>query len=157
MRRSYMNPPELTLLRSVGLPGAGSGLRASDAERERAAEALRRHHADGRLTTDELEHRTERAYASTTIGELDQLFADLPRLPQGDRRRQRARVWPPAVAIAIIATLVAIGAVTSMHVLWLAWPLMFFVFFRFVRLTRSMIVASDTPPHLATPDQPWMQ
>ena len=141
MRHSYSNPPELTLLRSVAMPGARRGLRASDAERERAAETLRRHHADGRLTTDELETRSERAYASRTVDELEQLFADLPRLPEGlgggERRRQRSWIWPPGVAVAIVVTLVAIAAVTSAHILWVAWPLMFFVFFRFARRGRS--------------------
>jgi uncharacterized membrane protein len=131
MRRPYIDPSELAALRTLGLPGSGSGLRASDAERERAAEILRRHHADGRLTTDELEERTERAYAATTLGDLDQLFGDLPRFrtPEGQRRPPRLWVWRPVVLIAIIA---AIAVITSAHVLWLAWPLMFFLFFRFV-------------------------
>lgn len=135
MRRPYIDTSELARLRTLGLSAAGSGLRASDAERERAAENLRRHHADGRLTTEEFEERTERAYAATTLGELDRLFEDLPRLraPEGERRPRRAWVWPPAVALPIVVALVAIAAVTSAHVLWLAWPLLFFLFFRFVR------------------------
>jgi uncharacterized protein DUF1707 len=136
MRRPYIDPSDASLLRTLGLPGSGSGLRASDAERERAAESLREHHADGRLTTDELEERTERAYAAKTLGDLDQLFGDLPRLrvPDGERRPPRPWIWPPAFAFPIVATLVAIAVVTSAHVLWLAWPLMFFVFFRFARV-----------------------
>ena len=134
MRRPYIDPSNLPRP-TRGLPGAASRLRASDAERERAAETLRRHHADGRLTTDELEERTGRAYAATTLGDLDQLFGDLPRLaaPDGDRRPQRLWVWPRAAAFPLVAALVAIAVVTSAHVLWLAWPLMFFVFFRFAR------------------------
>jgi hypothetical protein len=58
-----------------------ASLRASDADRERFVEALRQHHADGRLTTEELTERTERASAARTIGELDALAADLPPLP----------------------------------------------------------------------------
>lgn len=135
MRRPYIDPSELVLLRTLGLTGAGSGMRASDAERERAAETLRRHHADGRLTTDELEERTERAYAATTLGDLDQLFLDLPRIraPQGERQPRRFSVWPPAVFVMIVAVLVAIAAVTTTHLLWLAWPLMLFLIFRVAR------------------------
>jgi Domain of unknown function (DUF1707) len=135
MRRPHIDPSELALLRTLGLPGAGSGLRASDAERERAAETLRRHHAHGRLTTDELEERTERVYAATTLGDLDQLFGDLPRLraPEGEQRPRRLWVWPAAVAVPIVAALVAIAVVTSTHLLWLAWPLMLFLFFRSAR------------------------
>jgi hypothetical protein len=53
-------------------------LRASDAEREQLVSALRRHAADGRLTTDELEERTGAAFAATTRGELVALRRDLP-------------------------------------------------------------------------------
>ncbi|HXQ57453.1 MAG TPA: DUF1707 domain-containing protein, partial [Actinomycetes bacterium] len=47
-------------------PGAQrrASLRASDTDRERFVEALRRHHADGHLTTEELAERTERADAA---------------------------------------------------------------------------------------------
>jgi Domain of unknown function (DUF1707) len=134
MRRPYIDPSDLTLLQALGLPArAGSGTRASDAERDRAVEALRRHHADGRLNTDELEERTERAYAATTLGGLDQLFADLPRLrsPEGGRRSLRLGLWPPAFAVPLIALLFAVAVVTSAHVLFFVWPLMFFLFLRF--------------------------
>jgi hypothetical protein len=134
MRRPHIDPGEATLLRSLALPGGGAGLRASDAERERAADTLRRHHTDGRLTTEELEERTERAYAATTRGELDQLFGDLPRSRPGDGpQRTRWLAWPPPLVAPILVALVLIAVVTSAHVLWFAWPLMFFVFFRFAR------------------------
>lgn len=55
-------------------------LRASDADRERFVQALGRHHADGRLTAEELAERTERAYAARTYGDLDALATDLPPL-----------------------------------------------------------------------------
>jgi hypothetical protein len=57
-----------------------ASLRASDADRERFVEALSQHHADGRLTTEELAERTERAYAARTLGDLDALATDLPPL-----------------------------------------------------------------------------
>ena len=53
-------------------------LRASDADRERAAGSLSRHAQEGRLTAEELEERLERAYAAKTVAELDELQRDLP-------------------------------------------------------------------------------
>lgn len=50
--------------------------------RERAIELLSTHFANDRLTIDELDRRLERAYAATSLGELDALTADLP----GDAR-----------------------------------------------------------------------
>lgn len=132
MRRPYIDPSDLSLLQTLGLPGSGSGTRASDAERERAADALRRHHADGRLSTDELEERIGRAYAATKLGDLDQLFSDLPRLrsPE-DERRLRLGLWPPAfAALPLIALLFAVAVVASAHALFFIWPLMFFLFLR---------------------------
>jgi uncharacterized protein DUF1707 len=55
-----------------------AGLRASDADRERAVELLRGHAAVGRLTVEELDERCSRALEATTFGELDALTADLP-------------------------------------------------------------------------------
>src|SRR4051795_6048524 len=60
-------------------PSAASpALRASDADRERVAAALRRHHLDGRLDTDELQERLGACYAAKTEAELAALVADLP-------------------------------------------------------------------------------
>jgi hypothetical protein len=53
-------------------------LRASDADRERAAQLLREHHAVGRLTAEEFEGRLEQVFNARTLGELDALLADLP-------------------------------------------------------------------------------
>ena len=63
-------------------------MRASDAERERAAEALREHYTAGRLTREELDERLEAAYRATTVEELDELRADLPDLPLSPQARR---------------------------------------------------------------------
>jgi hypothetical protein len=72
-------------------------LRASDADRERTVEALRHHAGEGRLTVDELDERTERAFTAKTLRELGRLQADLPavatRLPAVPARRRRP--WLP--------------------------------------------------------------
>jgi hypothetical protein len=134
MRRPYIDQSEMALLRTLGLPGAGSGLRASDAERERAAETLRRHHADGRLSTDELEERTERAYAASTLGDLDKLFGDLPRLRAPEERRPpRGWLWPRTIALPVVVGLVALAVLSSGHALWLIWPVMLFCCLRTAR------------------------
>lgn len=56
-------------------------LRASDADRERVAETLRRHAVDGRLTLIELEERLTEAYAARTVRDLDVSLRELPALP----------------------------------------------------------------------------
>jgi hypothetical protein len=74
------------------------GVRASDAERDRTVAGLRRAYAAGRLKLDELERRTERAYASVWRSELRALTRDLPfempidrsRVARGVDRFQRA-------------------------------------------------------------------
>jgi Domain of unknown function (DUF1707) len=52
-------------------------LRASDADRERAADTLRRAAGVGRLTLDELDERLNAAYAARTRSELERLVADV--------------------------------------------------------------------------------
>jgi hypothetical protein len=94
-----------------------SGLRASDADRERVAEALRRHHLDGRLDTDELQERLDRCYAARTAGELAPLLEDLPGAAETQRPRRAARAWPPAL-VAVLVVLLAfatVGAVAHGH------------------------------------------
>jgi hypothetical protein len=53
-------------------------VRASDAERERAAERLRAASAEGRLTLEELTERVAAAYEARTYDELEELTYDLP-------------------------------------------------------------------------------
>ncbi|GAA4138411.1 DUF1707 domain-containing protein [Actinomadura keratinilytica] len=53
-------------------------IRASDADRDRVAGLLREHCAQGRITVDELNERLEIVYASKTLGQLQEVTADLP-------------------------------------------------------------------------------
>jgi hypothetical protein len=89
-----------------------SGLRASDADRERVADALRRHHLDGRLDTDELQARLEACYAAPTDGELTPLLADLPDERRAAGPRRRRAPWPPALAV-VLLVLLAIATVAA--------------------------------------------
>jgi hypothetical protein len=83
-------------------------MRASDTDRDRAASLLREHHAEGRLTAEEFSDRLDRAFAAKTLGDLDELFADLPAIdlyrlpaagirpaPPGAVRRRRAYMNRP--------------------------------------------------------------
>ncbi len=60
------------------LHAEGAPVRASDAEREQAAEILRAGYAEGRLTRAELDERLAVAYAATTRAGLGDLTGDLP-------------------------------------------------------------------------------
>jgi hypothetical protein len=53
-------------------------MRASDRDRDRTADLLREHHAAGRLDADEFAERLDKAYRARTVGDLDELTADLP-------------------------------------------------------------------------------
>ena len=113
------------------------GLRASDADRERVAEALRRHHLDGRLDTDELQERLEACYAARTDRELAPLLADLPGEggPERPRRAGRAGRGPgvgvPLAALLLVALLLAtVGAVAHGH----PGPLPFVLVFLLLRV-----------------------
>ena len=53
-------------------------IRASDADRDRATALLREHHAAGRLTAEEFDERMDAALSAKTLGEIDELLADLP-------------------------------------------------------------------------------
>jgi len=70
-------------------------IRASDADRDRTAALLREHLAAGRLTPEEFHERLDLAYAAKTLGQLDELMADLPGidlydLPETKLRRSRS-------------------------------------------------------------------
>lgn len=53
-------------------------VRASDADRDATAGALRQHFAEGRLTPEEFDERLSASFAARTHGELADLTADLP-------------------------------------------------------------------------------
>ena len=118
-------------------------IRASDADRDRAAALLREHHAAGRLTAEEFQDRMDKALEAKTLGEIDELLADLPaielyRLPHESMRHMPpgarhslmphdpTRFTPGTVAMGawavVTAALVAIWAVTAvLGGTWFPW------------------------------------
>jgi hypothetical protein len=80
-------------------------MRASDADRDRVAAALREHCVQGRITLDELNERLEATYAARTVGALHEITADLPEtdlyeLPvPATRRAGMAPVRPGRVSL----------------------------------------------------------
>jgi hypothetical protein len=57
---------------------APEGMRASDADRERVAEALREAAAEGRLDLEELDQRLDQVFSAKTYAELAPVTADIP-------------------------------------------------------------------------------
>jgi hypothetical protein len=90
-------------------------LRASDADRERTAEALRRHHVDGRLDTDELQERLGRCYAARTMGELAALVADLPGDEPPAAPRRAPRSGPPLLGVALLVLVAFVVLSAAVH------------------------------------------
>ena len=86
-------------------------IRASDADREETVELLKRHYAEGRLSSPELSGRVDAAYAAVGVLDLDALTRDLPPLPPvraGRRpatygRRARALVAASLAVMAVVA------------------------------------------------------
>jgi len=79
-------------------PADRRNLRVSDAEREHAADVLRRAAGDGRITFDELDERLTAAYAAKTYGELAAVTEDLPEA--GPQPPAVTAPMPPAAAAA---------------------------------------------------------
>src|SRR3954463_2398569 len=71
----------------VELPSGPARMRASDADRERAAAVLRRHYGAGRLDDDELERRLAKVLGARTLGQLRDQVADLPAPPPSRAHR----------------------------------------------------------------------
>jgi len=61
--------------------GRSPDMRASDRDREHAAEILREAAGDGRLGLDELDERLDAVYAAKTYAELEPITRDLPHTP----------------------------------------------------------------------------
>ncbi|MBW8487465.1 DUF1707 SHOCT-like domain-containing protein [Actinomadura parmotrematis] len=121
-------------------------IRASDADRDRVAGALREHCALGRITTDELQERIEAVYAARTLGQLEEVTSDLPeedlharpvpasqRAPQGGAAKahgghlQHGRAWAAWgswASVSLVCTVIwLISAITTGTVdnFWPIW------------------------------------
>jgi hypothetical protein len=126
---------------SIGEPSpnlsAGRTVRAGDDDRRRVAGLLQAHYVVGRLTSVEFEERIERSLAARTLGDLDALLADLPRLDPGteqrasrERRAERCRkvgeksFQAHATSyLLVMALLVAIWLLTTPGgYFWPIWP-----------------------------------
>jgi hypothetical protein len=141
-------------------------IRASDADRDRATALLREHHAAGRLTAEEFHERMDAALNATTLGELDDLLADLPvidlyRLPHESMQRPASlphtsimprsqqsaadpvRFSPGTVAMGAWAVLggvlIAIWAVAAVVGVgtWLPWWLLIVIPWAWVMIRRA--------------------
>lgn len=94
--------PDAALSGSGASSGSEESMRASDADRERFAERLKEHYANGRLSYEELERRLGRVYQAVTLIELYGLTSDLPHPgsivtgPQTRRPRERRGRGPLA-------------------------------------------------------------
>ena len=99
-------------------------MRASDADRQVAADRLRGAMDEGRLDLLEYDTRLAKAYSAVTHGELDQLFTDLPArtgtavAPTGRRSRDLPSVWSP-VPVSGEGLLARIP--TPLKILWTVW------------------------------------
>jgi hypothetical protein len=101
-------------------------IRVSDADRERVADRLREHFAEGRLSSDELDERIAATLSAKTFAELRRVTTDLPDPepapgqgrpyppPRAGRRgfamRRRGPRLLPLVLLFLIAALVIPGA-----------------------------------------------
>jgi len=88
------------------------GLRASDADRQRAVAALERHTAEGRLSLDEFAERVDAVLAARTHGELAAITHDLPAVSTVDHatgvRHLAVAFLLALLALAVIGVAVAI-------------------------------------------------
>jgi Domain of unknown function (DUF1707) len=100
-------------------------VRASDAERESAVEALQAHYADGRLDRAELEQRVSQAYRARSRGALSALLADLPLSPSRRAARRFYRFGREVLPYHVGAYVTINGALSG---IWVAtgegrfWP-----------------------------------
>jgi hypothetical protein len=85
--------------RASGTGGERGKSRASDADRDRAADLLNAAYGAGRLSKDEYDARLENAFAARTYADLDQLVTDLPVM--------RAAMEPAVATTSTVVTPVA--------------------------------------------------
>lgn len=128
-------------------PAAGGAAQAGDTDRDATISQLSDHFGAGRLTAEELDERSGRALSARTLGELDELMSDLPRLPEPMPEQRKlppprgpgvlSGLLPVGVAIAFVTSAVTIG---PPHYDWFPWwivPLAFLLVRGAVRRLRG--------------------
>ena len=80
---------------------------AGDQDRERAAASLREHYLSGRLTVDELSHRTDRVFSARSRADIRTALAGLPLLPQAFGVAGYGRIAQVALRGALLFALTA--------------------------------------------------
>jgi hypothetical protein len=105
-------------------------LRISDADREAAMGLLSEQYAEGRLTKDEFDERSDAVWSARTRGDLAPVFVDLPvpspAVPAVPARMggRRSRSWPVPLA-PIVFLLVAVTIITHLPFVLFALVLWF--------------------------------
>ena len=115
-------------------------IRASDADRDQIVDRLHRASTEGRIASEELEHRVSIALKAKTYSELEATVADLPRLRtrsgNGLERRRSVGSWvvssartnPMLLLLMIPVLAVAMAVVVTITVLWAVLMLLVMMF-----------------------------
>lgn len=116
-------------------------IRASDADREQIVDRLHRAATEGRIASEELEHRVSVALKAKTYSDLEATVADLPgprsRSQTGSERRRRSaggwavstvRANPLLLLLVIPVLAVTVAIVLTITVLWAVFALLTMMF-----------------------------
>jgi len=112
--------------------------RIGDHDRQKTAARLGQALAQGYLQMDEYEERVQAAFQTHTIGELQELLADLPldRIRRADPRRRAARMAAArrgvrihlgafvAMAVVVLTVWAAVAVTTGASYFWPIWPIL---------------------------------
>jgi hypothetical protein len=127
-------------------------LRASDADRDREIEELTRHAELGRLDSLELVERIDQTMSAKTLGELEDLVADLPLLPPPPPRPAPGPVPRSRLALLTVSNgvLAVLFLVVSVAALLAHQPLGLliagYLLLRFARIVNRGPGPSQLPP-----------
>ena len=111
-------------------------IRISDADRDKVADRLRDHFAEGRLSRDELDERIAATLTARTVGDLRAIMADLPGPGMAPWRAPRPAPSPPGAPLVFryrrgprLLPLVALALIAALVVPSAGWVFLAFVKF----------------------------
>jgi hypothetical protein len=125
-----------------------SHMRVGDADRQRVVAELQRHYVEGRLTSEELAERVDRALTARTEGDLALLLEDLPPPEETQPVVREQQWWTRFVTFPGVVLLAMLGVMLLTWLIWLpgghlgpggppVWSVFFLGFFFFGRPPRS--------------------